>query len=106
MKVDSKILLEMIEEEVEAAHEARKEPHDHEGRMAKSELRNTIKSALVLYKLIDKDDELPGWASSYITLANDYVNSVMQFMVEDKSDREENDEQDMEYEEEEQPLDS
>lgn len=86
MKSDNKLLMEMIEEEIESAErEPRKEPHDHEGIMARSELRNTIKNSLVLYKLIGKDDELPGWASSYITLANDYINSVMQFMVEDET---------------------
>lgn len=87
MKVDSKILMEMIEQEVEAAQEPRKEPHDHEGKMARSEIRNTVKNGLVLYKLIGKDDELPGWVSSYISLANDYINSVTQYMSEDKNSR-------------------
>jgi hypothetical protein len=89
MKVNSKVLLEMIEQEMQATQEARKEPHDHEGRMAKSELRDMIKNGLILYKLIDKDDELPGWASSYITLASDYMHSVMEYMVEDEQNPEE-----------------
>jgi hypothetical protein len=89
MKVDSKILMEMIEQEVEATQEPREEPHDHEGKMARSEIRNTIKNGLVLYKIIGKDDELPGWVSSYISLANDYINSVTQYMSEDKISREE-----------------
>lgn len=84
MKVDSKMLLEMIEQEIDGAQEPRKEPHDHEGRMARGEIRNTIKNGLILYNLIGKDDELPGWVSSYISLANDYINSVTQFMSEDK----------------------
>lgn len=86
MKSDNKLLMEMIEEEIESVEkEPRKEPHDHEGRMARGEIRNTIKNGLVLYKLIGKDDELPGWVSSYISLANDYINSVTQYMVEDQS---------------------
>ena len=100
MKVDSKILMEMIEQELEVSQEPRKEPHDHEGRMAKGEIRNTIKNSLVLYKLIGKDDELPGWVSSYISLANDYINSVTQFMTEDKISREEDSEEGMDDEEE------
>lgn len=85
MKVDNKILLEMIDEELALAErQPRKEPHDHEGRMARGEIRNMIKNSLVLYKLIQKDDELPGWVSSYISLANDYINSVSQYMVEDQ----------------------
>jgi len=85
MKVDNKILLEMIDQELDVAErEPRKEPHDHEGRMARGEIRNLIKNSLVLYKLIQKDDELPGWVSSYISLANDYINSVTQYMEEDQ----------------------
>ena len=93
MKVDSKILMEMIEQELEVSEEPRKEPHDHEGRMARGEIRNTIKNSLALYKLIGKDDELPGWVSSYISLANDYINSVTQFMTEDKFNPEEDEEE-------------
>lgn len=93
MKVDSKILMEMIEQELEVSKEPRKEPHDHEGRMARGEIRNTIKNSLALYKLIGKDDELPGWVSSYISLANDYINSVTQFMTEDKFNPEEDEEE-------------
>lgn len=89
MKVDSKILLEIIDEELESSQEARKEPDDHEGSMAKSELRDMIKNGLILYKLINKNDELPGWASSYISLASDYMHSVAQYMTEDQRDTEE-----------------
>lgn len=89
MKVDIKLLNEMMEEEIESTQEARKEPNDHEGRMAKSELRDMIKNGLVLYKLIGENDELPGWASSYITLASDYMHSVMEFMVEEQSSEDE-----------------
>ncbi len=87
MKVDKNILFEMMDQELdelESSQEPRKEPYDHEGIMAKSELRDMIKNGLILYKLIGKDDELPGWASSYITLASDYMHSVMEFMVEEK----------------------
>ena len=89
MKSDNKLLMEMIEEEIVNAQEARKEPYDHEGRMAKSELRDLVKNGLALYKLIDKEDELPGWVSSYITLASDYMHSVMEYMVEDQQDESE-----------------
>jgi len=95
MKVDNKLLLEMIEQEISNTQEARKEPYDHEGRMAKGELRDMIKNSLILYKLIGKDDELPGWVSSYITLASDYMHSVMEYMVEDQQNPEE--ELDTEY---------
>ena len=101
MKVDSKILLEMIDEEIENLNEGKKIKDDHEGRMAKSELRDMIKNGLILYKLIDKEDELPGWASSYITLASDYMHSVMEYMVEGEQDEDEGDEEEEENEDEE-----
>lgn len=90
MKIDSKLLLEMIDQELaKTEEEARKEPNDHEGSMAKSELRDMIKNGLILYKLINKNDELPGWASSYISLASDYMHSVAQYMTEDQQDTDE-----------------
>jgi hypothetical protein len=87
MKLDNKMLMEMIEQEVQLAErEPRKVEYDHEGRMAKGELRDLIKNAITLYKLIDKEDELPGWVSSYISLASDYMHSVAEYMVEDEQD--------------------
>jgi hypothetical protein len=87
MKIDNKLLLEMIDQELaNTQEEARKEPNDHEGSMARSELRDMIKNGLSLYKLIQSEDELPGWVSSYISLANDYIDSVSQYMTQDKED--------------------
>lgn len=89
MKVNSKVLLEMIGQQVEAAEDGRNHMIDHEGRMAKGELRDMIKNGLIIYKSFDKNDELPGWVSSYITLASDYMHSVMEYMVEDEQNPEE-----------------
>jgi len=86
MKIDNKLLLEMIDQELTNTQEARKEPHDHEGSMARSELRDMIKNGLSLYKLIQSEDELPGWASSYISLASDYIHSVSEYMTQDKEE--------------------
>jgi hypothetical protein len=85
MKSDNKILFEMIDEELENREEGKVIPQDHEGKMAKGELRDMIKNGLVIYKSFDKNDELPGWVSSYITLASDYMHSVMEYMVEQNS---------------------
>lgn len=87
-KINLKMLMEMVEGEMEKMEDApqelpQKKP-DHEGRMAKSEIRNLITNSLKLYKIIDRNDELPGWVSAYITLSNDYINSVTQHMVEEK----------------------
>lgn len=66
--------------------EPRKEEHDHEGRMARSEIRDMLLNGMKLYKLIGPDDELPGWVSSYISLASDYIHSVTEYMIQDKID--------------------
>jgi hypothetical protein len=50
--------------------------HDHEGSMAKSEVKELIKNAVELHNMLGQNDELPGWASAYITLASDYIHSV------------------------------
>ena len=58
---------------------------DHEVRMAHGELLNLTHNAAELYKIMkDKGESegLPGWVSSYITLANDYMESVVQYMRE------------------------
>lgn len=91
--INFKILMEMVEQEVEnysADSSLPEKKPDHEGRMAKSEVRNLITNSLKLYKLIDREGELPGWVSAYITLSNDYINSVTQHMVEEKAADEEN----------------
>lgn len=58
--------------------------HDHEAKMAKSEIRDMVKLGAELYNIIQEGENLPGWASAYITLASDYIHSVHQYMIEHK----------------------
>lgn len=55
--------------------------HDHEGSMAKSEVKELVDNAMELYNMLGKNDELPGWVSAYITLASDYIHSVTQHLA-------------------------
>ena len=58
---------------------------DHEVRMAHGELLNLAHNAAELYKMVKgvgESEGLPGWVSAYITLANDYMESVTQYMRE------------------------
>lgn len=50
--------------------------HDHEGSMAKGELKDLILNAVSIYKMLGTNDQLPGWTSAYISLASDYIHSV------------------------------
>lgn len=61
-------------------------PHkDHEAMMAKGEIRDMVKNAKEVYKMIQPGDELPGWVSAYITLASDYMHSIAEYMTEKNS---------------------
>jgi len=55
--------------------------HDHEGYMAKSEIKDMIMNAAKLYKMLGPNDQLPGWVSSYISLASDYIHSVTEHLA-------------------------
>ena len=62
MKITKNMLREMIEEEIEnyqaEKEEGKKIAHDHEGKMAKGELRDMIKNSLIIYKSFDKNNPL------------------------------------------------
>jgi hypothetical protein len=63
---------------------------DHEVRMAHGELLNLAQNSAELYDMLRNVGEregLPGWISSYITLANDYVESVIQYMREEQVEK-------------------
>ena len=53
---------------------------DHEASMARAELMQIAKNAIALAKIVHEGDDLPGWVSSYITLADDHLNSVHEYM--------------------------
>lgn len=55
--------------------------HDHEGSMAVSELKSLQSNASKLINIIGDNAELPGWVSSYISLAADYMNSVSDYLA-------------------------
>jgi len=62
--------------EKEAKAKGFTESMDHEASMAKAELLQIAKNAKILFNRIHEGDQLPGWVSSYITLANDHLNSA------------------------------
>jgi hypothetical protein len=55
--------------------------HDHEASMAGNELKDAISNASKIQMMIGDNDNLPGWVSSYITLASDYLHSVAEYMA-------------------------
>lgn len=56
---------------------------DHEVQMAREECYNAAKDAIALHKLLQQISEaqgLEGWVSSKITLANDYLRTVREYL--------------------------
>ena len=53
---------------------------DHEGSMAQNEIKGAISNASKIQNIMGENDNLPGWISSYITLAADYLHSVAEYM--------------------------
>lgn len=63
---------------------------DHEGYMAHSELKSLQSNASRLMNIIGDDNaELPGWVSTYISLAADYMNSVTDYLSAKEPEQEE-----------------
>jgi hypothetical protein len=57
-----------------------KEELDYEGEMAKSELRNIIQNAEELFNMLDEDTQLEAWVQSKLTKANEFLDSVNQYL--------------------------
>lgn len=54
--------------------------NDYEGEMATGELRNIISNAQEILKMLESESKLEAWVQSKITRANDYINSVHDYM--------------------------
>ena len=57
-----------------------KEEADYEGEMAKSELLNVIQNAEGLFNMLDENTQLESWVQSKLTKANEYLESVYQYL--------------------------
>lgn len=55
--------------------------YDREGDMAKSDLRSIIANAKKLHDMIGDADNLPEWVQSKITVAEDYISTVANYMT-------------------------
>lgn len=56
------------------------EEKDYEGEMAKGELQMLAKRATELANMMSDDMQLEAWVQSKITKAEDYINSVYDYM--------------------------
>ena len=60
--------------------------YDHEGDMAKKDLKSIAMAAKELHAILGDDQNLPEWVQSKITKALDYINSSNQYMHQEMGD--------------------
>jgi len=58
---------------------------DHEGRMAKSDLKRLAEYSAKLFAMIDENEELDGWVQEKISIAADYIGSVYHYLDYEKT---------------------
>jgi hypothetical protein len=66
--------------------------YDQEGDMAKSDLRSIMANAKELHDMIDDADNLPEWCQNKITLAEDYISTVANYLTAEMNEEVELDE--------------
>lgn len=62
-------------------HNPLKEETDYEGQMARAQLQMIAKRAAVLAEMMTDDMQLEAWVQSKITMAEDYVTTVHDYMT-------------------------
>ena len=60
--------------------------YDREGDMAKTDLRSIIANAQRVHDMLEDDSNLPEWVQSKITLAEDYISTVANYMSAEKEE--------------------
>ena len=60
--------------------------YDQEGDMAKSDLRSIMANAQKLHNMIEDADNLPEWCQNKITLAEDYISTVANYLTAEMSE--------------------
>jgi hypothetical protein len=54
--------------------------YDYEGQMARTQLQTTMRNCRDLIDMIEDDENMPEWVQSKITLAQDYITTVRDYM--------------------------
>ena len=58
-----------------------KTEYDYEGDMARGQLQSIINNAQRVHNMLEDNDNLPEWVQSKITLAEDYISTVANYMM-------------------------
>ena len=86
VKEDFEYTFNMLEEAVKAIDSGE---YDYEGQMARTQLQTILRNSKDLIDMLSDEENMPEWVQSKITLAQDYISSVRDYL----QSREELDEQ-------------
>jgi len=65
---------------IEAANAIDKGEYDYEGQMARTQLQTILRNSKDLIDMITDEENMPEWVQSKITLAQDYISSVRDYI--------------------------
>ena len=101
MKINENKLKKIINEEMMMIDGHGHMDHvDEEGGMAKSQLYNLAKYAMMLHDALDDETQLEAWVQSKITIATEYMGKVKHYLEYEMGLEMEDPELDLEYSEE------
>jgi hypothetical protein len=77
-----KFTFELSKHHASSVKEAKeKTEYDYEGDMARGQLQSIIMNAQRVHDMLEDNDNLPEWVQSKITLAEDYISTVSNYMA-------------------------
>tara|TARA_R100000388_G_scaffold92686_1_gene76043 strand:- start:734 stop:1162 length:429 start_codon:yes stop_codon:yes gene_type:complete len=105
MKINESKVKQIINEEMMMLDDKHHMDHvDEEGGMAKSQLYNLAKYAIMLHDALEDETQLESWVQSKITIATEYMGKVKHYLEYEMGLQMEDPDMDIDYPEEDSPC--
>ena len=105
MKINESKIKKIINEEMMMLDDKHHMDHiDEEGGMARSQLYNMAKYAMMLHDALEDDTQLEAWVQSKITIATEYMSKVKHYLEYEMGLEMQDPDMDIEYPEEDSPC--
>ena len=105
MKINESKVKQIINEEMMMLDDKHHMDHvDEEGGMAKSQLYNLAKYAIMLHDALEDETQLEAWVQSKITIATEYMGKVKHYLEYEMGLQMEEPDMDLDYPEEDSPC--
>ena len=105
MKINENKIKQIINEEMMMLDDKHHMDHvDEEGGMAKSQLYNLAKYAIMLHDALEDETQLEAWVQSKITIATEYMSKVKHYLEYEMGLQMEEPDMDADYPEEDSPC--